>query len=59
MAALPDVYLTEPDSKAAFIAELSRLRNELRDLNARLDGIEAEIRQVLNDILRDRLDGYR
>jgi hypothetical protein len=38
----------------AFIAELTRLRNELRDVGSRLDEVETDLRRVLDDIFRDR-----
>lgn len=47
------------DEVDAFIAELCRLRNEVRDVGQQLDRIETEVRHVLNDAVRERFEEYR
>jgi uncharacterized protein YukE len=46
------------DAVNAFVAELSRLQTELRQVGQQLDRIEAEMRHALNDVAR-RCEVYR
>jgi anion-transporting ArsA/GET3 family ATPase len=47
------------DEADAFVAELSRLQSEVREVGQQLDRIEAEMRHVLNDAARERFEEYR
>ena len=43
----------------AFVAELSRLQSEVREVGQQVDRIEAEMRHALNDLARERFEEYR
>lgn len=43
----------------AFVAELSRIQSEVREVGRHLDRIEAEMRHALNDLARERFEEYR
>jgi hypothetical protein len=46
------------ETNEAFMAELARLQREVRDLNGQLDRIEADLRRVLDDHIRERYTNY-
>ncbi len=43
----------------AFAAEVVRLRRAVRELTGQLDRVEADVRRVIDDLLRQRLEAYR
>lgn len=43
-----------PDDAEALLGALSRLRREVEAANSELDRIEAELRNALNDLARER-----
>lgn len=45
-----------PDEAEAFLGALSRLQREVEAVNRELDRIEAELRNALNDLARERFE---
>lgn len=53
---VPDTARREAD---AFEAELTRFEGEIREVNQRLDHLEEEALQALNDLALERFEEYR
>lgn len=58
MASAP-LVADRPTASDAFLAEISRLRREVRDLEEQLDRLERDMRRVVDELRRYRLERYR
>jgi hypothetical protein len=47
------------DKAVAFIAEVMRLENKVRDVSRQVDRVESELRQALSELTRDRFEECR